>query len=126
MMKIDELTERVIGCAYTVHNTLGPGFLEKVYENAMVLELRAAGLTVQAQAPISVKYRDAIVGDFYADMLINGILIVELKAALSIAKEHEAQLVGYLAATGIDNGLLINFGRSVEVRRKYRSFQSRS
>lgn len=124
-MSINELTELVIGCAYSVHNTLGAGFLEKVYENAMVLELRAAGLNVQAQSPIAVRYRDEVVGDFYADLLVEGVLIIELKVAASIGVEHEAQLVSYLAATGIDNGLLINFGRSVEVRRKYRQYQRR-
>jgi len=124
-MGINELTELVIGCAYSVHNTLGAGFLEKVYENAMLLELRAAGLNVQAQSPIAVRYRDEVVGDFYADLLVEGVLIIELKVAASIGVEHEAQLVSYLAATGIDNGLLINFGRSVEVRRKYRQYQRR-
>lgn len=123
-MDIDAITERVIGCAYTVHNTLGPGFQEKVYENAMVLELQANGLIVSAQEPIEVKYRGQIVGVYLADLLVERILIVELKAALLIAKEHEVQLVGYLAATGLDNGLLINFGRSVEVRRKFRVYQT--
>ena len=122
-MHIDELNHLVIGCAHTVHNTLGCGFLEKVYENAMLLELGAAGIRAEAQARIEVRYRGTMIGEFLADILVEGCLIVELKAVNALAKEHEVQLVNYLAATGMDDGLLINFGRSVEVRRKYRVFR---
>jgi len=120
---MDILTERVIGCAYAVHNAMGPGFLEKVYENALRIELEQAGLTVVQQHPIPVQYRGRIVGDFFADLLVNSCLLIELKAAQSIAQQHEVQLVNYLTATGIDDGLLINFGPSVKVKRKFRKYQ---
>ena len=124
-MSINELTEKVIGCAYEVHNALGAGFLEKVYENALRLELTAAGLEVKQQHPIPVEYRGEVVGDFFADLMVEDKLVVELKAVQSIAKEHEVQLVNYLAATGMDNGLLINFGSSVTVKRKFREYKKR-
>lgn len=124
-MSIDALTEKVIGCAYVVHNTLGAGLLEKVYENALRLELTAAGYRVNQQCPIPVRYRGEVVGDFYADLMIEDRLIVELKAVQSIAREHEVQLVNYLAATGMDHGLLINFGMSVNVKRKFREYLER-
>ncbi|MBN1912189.1 MAG: GxxExxY protein [Pirellulales bacterium] len=118
--EINSLTKRAIGCAYSVHNTLGPGFLEKVYENALRIELEEAGLIVAQQKPIPVLYRGRTVGEFFADLFVDNRLIVELKAIRQLAQEHEVQLVNYLAATGIDDGLLINFGPSVKVRRKYR------
>ena len=124
-MDIHALTARVIGCAYNVHNGLGAGFLEKVYENAMCLELDRSGVSARQQAPIRVKYRGQAVGDFAADLLIEDRLVVELKAVQQITKEHEVQLVNYLAATGIDDGLLINFGSSVQVRRKYGTYRAR-
>ena len=123
-LSIDELTEKVIGCTYRVHNELGAGFLEKVYENALRIELCKTGLTVKQQHPIPVKYLDEIVGDFYADLMIEDSLIVELKAVIKLVKAHEVQLVNYLTATGIDNGLLINFGTSVEVKRKFRKYKT--
>ena len=125
MKKIDSLTQTVIGCAYGVHNSLGGGFLEKVYENAMRIELTAVGLAVKQQYPIPVRYRGQIVGDYYADLLVEDCLIIELKAGLVIGRLHEVQLVNYLVATGIDDGLLINFGKSVEVRRKFRIYKKR-
>jgi GxxExxY protein len=115
-----EITERIIGCAFTVHSKLGAGFLEKVYENALAIELRKNGLAVQQQVPITVQYDGLPVGEYFADILVENKIICELKANLAIAPEHEVQLVNYLAATGFDIGLLINFGRSVHVRRKYR------
>jgi len=124
MSEIDELTEKVIGCSYRVHNELGGGFLEKVYENALRIELIEAGLTVGQQHPIPVMYHGEMVGDFYADLMIEDKLIVELKAVQTMAKEHEVQLVNYLTATGIDNGLLINFGSSVAIKRKFREYKS--
>ena len=120
-MMINELTEEVIGCAYRVHNEIGSGFLEKVYENAMRIEIDEAGLGVKQQAPVPVKYHGHVVGDFYADLIVEGRLIIELKAIQELCKAHEVQLVNYLTATGIDNGLLINFGSSVEVKRKFRT-----
>jgi len=124
-MNIDELTEQIIGCAYSVHNALGPGFLEKVYENSLRIELEESGLAVKQQQPIPVCYRDRIVGDFFAYLLVEGRVVVELKAVRAIAPEHEVQLVNYLQATGIDEGLLINFGPSVKVKRKFREYKER-
>jgi GxxExxY protein len=124
-MTIDELTEKVIGCAYAVHNVLGAGFLEKVYENALRIALAAGGLNVKQQHPIPVAYRGEVVGDFFADLMVEDRLIIELKAVQNMTKEHEVQLVNYLAATGIDDGLLINFGSSVEVKRKFRQYRKR-
>ena len=121
-MEINELTKCVIGCAYKVHKELGAGFLEKVYENVLKIELEDSGVTVVQQYPVPVNYRGRMVGDFYADLLVEGKVIIELKAVQKLAKEHEVQLVNYLAATGIDNGLLINFGSSVEIKRKFRKY----
>ncbi len=122
---IHKLTEAVIGCAYRVHQVLGSGFLEKVYENALCLELQEAGLKVRQQAPIPVYYRQQLIGEYFADLLVEERLIVEVKAVRQLAKEHEVQLVHYLTATGIEDGLLINFGPSVEVRHKYRTYRPR-
>lgn len=122
-MHVNELTKRIIGCAFRVHNSLGAGFLEKVYENALKIEIEEEGLKVEQQCPIPVRYRDRVVGDFYADLIVDGRVLVELKAVRQLAKEHEVQLVNYLAATGIENGLVINFGPSVEVRRKFRTYR---
>lgn len=117
------LTERVIGLAFSVHRTLGPGFLEKVYENALKLELLEAGLRVEQQKPLAVYYRDQPVGEYFADLIVERRLLVELKAGRSIAREHEVQLVNYLTACRLDDGLLINFGPSVEARRKFRQYK---
>jgi GxxExxY protein len=122
-MTEDDLTHLIIGCAYKVHNTLGPGFLEKVYENALRIELEKAGFRVKQQAPINVIYEGQIVGEYYADLWVNERVVVELKAALVLAKAHEVQLVNYLTATGINDGLLINFGPSVQVKRKFREYK---
>jgi GxxExxY protein len=124
-MDINSLTEKVIGCAYRVHNELGTGYLEKVYENAICIELAEAGLAAKQQVPIPVYYHQQLVGDYIADVLVADRLIVELKAIRTLAKEHEVQLVNYLTATGIDDGLLINFGESVEVKRKFRVYKKR-
>lgn len=116
--KHKELTEKIIGAAYAVHNALGYGFVEKVYENALRVELEEGGLSVEQQAPVDVRYRGKLVGEYVADMVVDGKVIVEAKAVSELAKEHEVQLVNYLKATGIEVGLLINFGRKVEVRRR--------
>lgn len=115
-----ELTKRVIGCAFQVHRTLGGGFVEKVYENALVIELRKHELHVVQQMPLAVRYEGHIVGEYLADLVVEARIICELKAVESLSRAHEVQLVNYLAATGIDVGLLLNFGPSVSVRRKYR------
>ena len=96
----EELTEKIIGCAMKVNNTLGVGFLEKVYENALVVELARAGLVVERQQPVKVTYEGVIVGDFGADIIVNGSVILELKAAKMIDEMHQAQLLNYLRATG--------------------------
>jgi len=122
-MQDEELTSAIIGCAYKVHNTLGAGFLEKVYENALAIELQKHDLRVQQQKPITVYYEGQIVGEYYADLCVEDRVIVELKAGAALHKAHEVQLVNYLTATGIDIGLLLNFGESVEVKRKYRQYK---
>ena len=118
----DPLTERVIGLAMKVHRTLGPGFLESVYQKALLYELAKTGLKVESDKPIQVRYEGVIVGDFKADLIVSDELIVELKAVSSIVVEHEVQLVNYLTATGKDLGLLVNFGgRSLEFKKKFRT-----
>jgi GxxExxY protein len=108
--KAYDLSGQVIGAAMTVHPALAPGFLESVYQNALVWELHKTGLKADAQKPISVYYDGQIVGAFTADLSVNDSLIVELKAIQSLSKAHEVQLVNYLVATGVDEGLLLNFG----------------
>jgi GxxExxY protein len=104
------LTERVIGCAFAVSNTLGCGFLERVYEAALAHELRKAGLLVQTQHAISVYYDGVVVGEYRADLMVNGVLIVEVKAAKAFEPIHQAQVLNYLKATRLTVGLLLNFG----------------
>ena len=118
-LKHKELTEKIIQCCFKVHNTLGFGFLEKVYENALVIELVKVGLIVKQQHPIQVYYDGQVVGEYQADILVEHKVILELKSVEHISDIHEIQLKNYLKATGIEVGLLINFGKSVEIRRKY-------
>lgn len=113
-----ELTEKIIGCAFKVYNQLGAGFLEKIYENALAIELKDAGLSVQQQYPIKVYYNEIVIGDYIADIVVEDRVIIELKAVNSLAKAHEVQLVNYLKATKIEVGLLINFGDIISVKRK--------
>jgi GxxExxY protein len=110
MDEVDQLTGRIIGCAMMVSNTLGVGFLEKVYENALAIEVRAAGLVAEQQKLLKVVYRDLVVGEFAADILVNGLVILELKAASAISEAHQAQLLNYLKATGLGVGLILDFG----------------
>ena len=120
-MKYEEITERIIGCAYKVYNTLGFGFLESVYEKCLLIELNKVGLKIEPQLPIKVYYDSQIVGEFVADILVEDTVIVELKSVRHIVKAHEIQLVNYLVATKKDVGLLLNFGESkVEIKRKVR------
>lgn len=121
----DKLTEKIIACAYKVHNTLGAGFLEKVYENAMMIELEKQGLFAEQQKSIKVYYEDEIVGDYYADLYVENEIIVELKAIEKIAKIHEVQTVNYLNGIEKEIGLLINFGSSVNVKRKYKTYDKK-
>lgn len=113
-----ELTEQIIGGYYNVYNKLGYGFLEKVYESSLSIALRRAGLNVLQQAPIKVRFDGEIVGEYFADLLINGLVIVEIKAVDRLTDPHEAQLLNYLKVTDIQVGLLLNFGPSPEVKRK--------
>ena len=113
-----DLTGVVIGAFFKVYNTLGYGFSEKVYERALAIELRKAGLQVESQKSIMVYYESDIVGEYVADMLINQAVILELKAVRQLAEEHEAQLLNYLKATSIEVGLLLNFGVKAEHKRK--------
>jgi GxxExxY protein len=113
-----EITEKIIKAYYKVYNTLGYGFLEKVYENAMAIELRKMGLEVKCQYPITVYYESEIVGEYFADLIVNDIVVIELKASKSLLEEHECQLINYLKATKIELGLLLNFGKEAEYKRK--------
>jgi GxxExxY protein len=113
-----DLTEKVIEAFFNVYNTLGYGFAEKVYQNALVMELVALGLAVESQKQITVRYSGRIVGEFWADVVVNGVVILELKAVQRLLDEHEAQLLNYLKATPIEVGLLLNFGPRAELKRK--------
>ena len=117
-LKHKDLTDVIIKSYYKVYNTLGYGFLEKVYENALFIELRKHGLFVQKQKAIEVFYEEEIVGDYFADLIVSEKVILELKAAEEICEEHENQLINYLKATDIEVGLLLNFGKSPEFKRK--------
>ena len=113
----NQITEKIIGCAYKVANVLGCGFLEKVYENALAHELRKVGFQVQQQLAIPVLYDGVVVGDFVADLVVEGVVLVELKAVRNLDEIHSAQRINYLAATKKPICLLINFSRKVEVKR---------
>ncbi len=113
-----ELTSKIIACFYKVYNTLGFGFLEKVYENALLIELNKSGLIAERQKPIKVQYESQIVGEYFADIIVNNKVILELKAVESLIEEHELQLINYLKATKIELGLLLNFGKKPEICRK--------
>ena len=113
-----EKTERIIKCFYKVYNTLGFGFLEKVYQNALYLELKKQGFQCHCQQPIKVYYENIQVGDYFADIIVDDCIILELKAMENLCEEHEFQLINYLKATNIEIGLLLNFGKKPECRRK--------
>ncbi len=116
--QINEITEKIIGCAYIVGNALGCGFLEKVYENALAIEIAKTGLRIEQQHGVNVEYSGHVVGEFAADLLVEGCVLVELKAARALDDIHRAQCLNYLKATGLTVCLLINFGRpKVEVKR---------
>ena len=116
--KYQELTEKIIGVFYNVYNTLGYGFLEKVYENAMMLDFDKENITAISQYAIKVFYQDEIVGEYFADILVDNKVIVEIKAVRNLASENEAQLLNYLKATDKEVGLLLNFGPEPEIKRK--------
>ena len=108
-MKLNDITYAINGAIFEVNKILGPGFLEKVYENALLYELKSRGLKAESQAPITVNYKGQCVGEYFADLLVEDIVIIELKTVEKIEKIHEAQLLNYLKATGIQVGLLVNF-----------------
>lgn len=120
-MEDEDLTGKIIACAYAVHNSLGAGFLESVYQKALAIELTKQGLSGVLEKKVPVYYEGELVGDFRADMVVEDRVIVEIKAVEKLATPHEVQLVNYLVATNTPIGLLINFGsKSVEIKRKYR------
>ena len=117
-MKYSDLTDQILKAFYKVYNTLGYGFLEKVYENALFIELCSLGFVVEKQQVIEVYYAEKRVGEYYADLIVNDVVIIEVKAHECLLPEHEAQLLNYLKATRIEVGLLLNFGKRPEVKRK--------
>ena len=122
-LELDELTKKVIGCVYAVSNTLGSGFLEKVYENALAIELRKAELNVEQQHRIQVNYEGIAVGEFLADLVVEKSVILELKVAKGLDENHYAQCLNYLKATGFTICLLINFGKPrAEIKRVVNQF----
>ena len=116
--RLNILSEKIIGCAFMISNTLGAGFLEKIYQNALVIELSRAGLTAEKEKAITVCYKGKIVGEYFADILVNQQIIIETKAAQTLNDIHQAQLLNYLKATNLPLGLLINFGTpKVQIKR---------
>ncbi|MFQ6036738.1 MAG: GxxExxY protein [Sedimentisphaerales bacterium] len=115
--KHKELTSEIIGAAHTVHNKLGYGFLEKIYHNSLFIELKKKGYRVEFEKPVQVHYENQVVGEFFADLLVENKVVVEVKAVDKYTNVFEAQLLNYLKATGLDVGLIINFGPSVQVKR---------
>ena len=122
-LKHGELSQKIIAAAHIVHNELGQGFLEKVYKNALAIELRETGMECTLEVPMSVLYHGNVVGDYVADMVVEDKIVVEVKAVSELNPVHEVQLVNYLKATDLQVGLLINFGRSVQVKRRVFGFE---
>jgi len=121
-MDIDKMCYDVIGAAMRVHSFFGDGYLEEVYKNAMLVELKNIGFDAKSEVSIPVDYHGVRVGDYRADIIVENCLILELKAVSALNKRHEAQVVNYLTATGLDHGLLINFGtQSLQYKHKYRT-----
>ena len=116
--KHSDLTKQIIGIFYDVYNILGYGFLEKVYENSLAIRLQKAGFTVAQQQPIKVYFDGQVVGEYFADLVVNDLIIIEVKAVHKLAQEHEAQPINYLKATRYEFGLLLNFGPEPLVVRK--------
>ena len=113
-----DVTDRILKAFYVVYNTLGHGFLEKVYVNALIIELTKMGLTVRHEQPMQVYYDNKLVGEYVADLVVQSCVILEVKAVKSLTNEHEAQLLNYLKATNIETGLLLNFGSKPEIKRR--------
>ena len=126
-MDVEQIITMLLECSKNIRRQLGPGYLERVYKNAMIVELRKHQLSFEIERPIVVYYDDIIVGDFKADIIVEGKVILELKAVSSISVGHEIQLVNYLTATGIEDGLLINFGsETLQYKRKFRTYRRRN
>ena len=118
------LIKRIIQCIYNVRGVLSPGFLEKVYKNALYIELKDQGIPVETEVPINVFYNNHVVGSYKADMIVNKNIIIELKATQHLSLENEVQLVNYLTALNIENGILVNFGSDkIEIKRKYKTYR---
>ena len=125
-MDVEMLVKTVIECSKNIRRHLGPGYLESVYKNAMLVELKKNGLSYEIEKPINVYYDDVLVGEFKDDIVVEKVLILELKAVQSLHMAHEIQLVNYLTATGVDDGLLINFGsEELQFKRKFRVYRKR-
>lgn len=125
-MDEEKLIKVIVQCCYNVRGALCQGYLESVYKKALIYELSLYGLNTIEEYPIKVYYKDQVVGDFRADILVENRIIIELKAIETLHPNHEVQLVNYLTATGLDNGILVNFGGDkIEIRRKYRIFHSK-
>lgn len=124
-MNIEDLIKQIVQCAYNVRTKLSAGFLESVYQNALFIELKDNGLSVEKEVPINVYYNNIIIGEFRADIIVENSVIIELKSVQHLTTAHEAQLVNYLTATEIEHGLLINFGsEKIEIKRKFRTFKN--
>ena len=124
-MDTEQLIRQVIQCIYNVRHKLTAGFLEIVYRNALYIELKKNQLPVETEVPIEIYYDDVVVGNYRADMIVGGRIIIEIKAVPALCQAHEVQLVNYLTATKIDNGLLVNFGgERIEIKRKYRLYKN--
>lgn len=123
-MNNDELLiKKIIQCIYNVRGILGPGYLESVYKKALMREFELNDLCAAAEVPLRVSYKDVLVGDFRADIIVEDKVIIELKAVETLNKAHEVQLVNYLTITGIDSGILVNFGAgNIQIKRKYRVY----
>ena len=123
-MELELLIKKIIQCAYNVRKQLPAGFLESVYQKALLIELKKHGLQAQGEMPINVYYDDCVVGEYRADIVVENKIVIELKAVANLLPAHEAQLVNYLTATRIDDGVLINFGgERIEIKRKYRLYK---
>ena len=124
-MDTEQLIRQVIQCIYNVRHKLTAGFLEIVYRNALYIELKKNQLPVETEVPVEIYYDDVVVGNYRADMIVGGRIIIEIKAVQALCQAHEVQLVNYLTATKIDNGLLVNFGSErIEIKRKYRLYKN--
>lgn len=122
----DAIFQRVLGCAFTVHNALGKWYMERVYQNALMIELAKQGLTAEAEVPLNVYYDGALVGDFRADIVVARCFILELKAVKALQPIHHAQLLSYMQAASVDDGILLNFGSErLEYKRKFLEFHPR-